>query len=180
MATKKLRPGRCYKRPVGQAYTRTANRVVKKAFVKGVPNIKVTHFDMGKPSKEYMYEVHLVARNAVQIRHNALEAVRIIVHRTLLSSIGTDMYHFQIRVYPHIVMRENAIISGAGADRLQTGMRHSFGRPIGKAARLKRNQTILTVKVRTKDQADKARLAFKKVVSKLPTPCLIEIRELKK
>ncbi len=180
MAKKSKRPASCYRKPVKHAYTRTAKRVVKKAFVRGVPNIKIFHFDMGNPRKEYGYIVRLIAKNAVQVRHNALEATRIVINREIQKTIGADNYYFQIRAYPHHVLRENAIISGAGADRLQTGMRHAFGRPIGKAARLKRNQAMMTIKVSTKQDADKARKAFKRVFAKLPTPCAVEIQEIKK
>jgi len=175
----KPRPARCYRKPTKHAYTRTAKRVLKKAFIRGVPGIKIFHFDMGNPRKKYKYTVQLVSKNAVQIRHRALEATRIVVNRTIQKTIGLENYYFQIRSYPHHVLRENAIISGAGADRLQTGMRHAFGRTIGKAARVKRNQAIMTIKVSTKADAEKARLAFKKIVAKLPTPCKIEIKELK-
>ncbi|MFC2174620.1 50S ribosomal protein L16 [archaeon] len=180
MAKKSKRPARCYKKPPKHAYTRTAKRVVKKAFVRGVPNIVIFHFDMGKSGKAYKYIVKLVSKNPVQVRHNALEATRIVVNRTIQKTIGVENYHFQIRIYPHHVMRENAIISGAGADRLQTGMRHAFGRPIGKAARVKRNQAMMTIKVNTKANAEKARAAFKKITAKLPTPCAIVVEELKK
>ncbi len=173
----KLRPARCYKAVDKHAYTRTARRVVKKAKIRGVPNIKVIHFDMGKPGN-YKYQVSLISNENVQIRHNALEACRIVVQRTLAKLIGRDEYHFQIRVYPHHVMRENAMISGAGADRLQTGMRHSFGKPTGKAARVKRNQIVFSVKVKSKKDAETAMAALKKTVAKLPTSCSIRTREL--
>jgi len=176
----KLRPGRCYRNITQQAFTRTAKKKVKKAFIRGVPNIKITHFDMGNPAGDYKYRVDLIAKDACQIRHNALESTRIIVNRTIQKSIGVENFHFQIRAYPHHVLRENALISGAGADRLQTGMKHSFGRPSGKAARVKRGKVIMTIKVKTKKDAEKARIAFKKVVAKLPVPCRLEVKELKK
>jgi large subunit ribosomal protein L10e len=174
----KLRPARCYKDVDKHAYTRTSKRVVRKAKIRGVPNIKVIHFDMGKPGN-YKYQVTLVSHENVQIRHNALEACRIVIQRTLAKLVGKDEYHFQIRIYPHHVMRENAMISGAGADRLQTGMRHSFGKPTGRAARVKRNQIIFSVKVKTKKHADTAMAALKKVLAKLPAKCSVRTRELK-
>ena len=175
----KPRPARCYKKPTKHAYTRTAKRVLKKAFIRGVPGIKIFHFDMGNPKKKYRYIVKLNSKNAVQVRDSALESTRIVVNRTIQKTIGLENYYLQIRSYPHHVLRENAIISGAGADRLQTGMRHAFGRTIGKAARVKRNHPIMTIKVSTKADAEKARAAFKKVVAKLPTACSIVVEELK-
>ena len=172
---KKLRPGRCYRDMKDRAYTRTARRVVKKQFIRGVPGKKLMHLDMGNSGRKYKYEVQCIAKENVQVRENALEASRIVVNRTLQNKIGRENYHFQIRVYPHHVMRENAIISGAGADRLQTGMKHSFGRPIGRAARVKRGRPILTAKVDTKKDALSAQKAIKRVISKLPGPCEIRI-----
>ena len=175
-----LRPAKCYRTPVNKAYTRTAKRVVKKAFIRGVPGLKLTHLDIGDSGKKYKYMVVITAKIGVQIRHNALEACRIVVNRTITETIGRENFHFQVRVYPHHVLRENALISGAGADRLQTGMSHAFGRPIGKAARVKKNQTIFSIKVNTKAHADAAMKAFKKIVAKLPVKCGIETREIKK
>ena len=37
------------------------------------------------------------------------------------------------------------MIAGAGADRLQKGMRRAFGRPVDRAARLKSGTSLFTV-----------------------------------
>ena len=176
----KPRPARCYRKPKKKAYTRTAKRVVRKAFIRGVPNIIITHFDIGNSGKDYKYQVNLITAEAVQIRHNALEAIRIVINKTVEAKISRENYHLQIRAYPHHVMRENAIISGAGADRLQTGMKHSFGKSKGKAARLKPGQTIVSVKVNTKKDIDVVRVGYKKVKAKLPCKTRVQIKELKK
>ena len=39
------------------------------------------------------------------------------------------------------------MMTGAGADRVQDGMRQAFGKPMGSAARVKAGQTILKVRV---------------------------------
>jgi len=78
-----------------------------------------------------------------------------------------------VLVFPHHVMRENAMATGAGADRFQTGMRLSFGKPIGTAARVRAGQRILEVRVPPgKDFVVKR--AFKIASSKLPVPTKIE------
>lgn len=174
----KLRPARCYRKLKGKAYTRTAKRVVKKAFVRGVPNIKIVKYDLGT-SGTYEYRVDLISKEKLQIRHNAIEACRILLQRDLQKTIGRENYHFQVRLVPHHVMRENAIISGAGADRLQTGMKHAFGRPVGKAARVKRGQIMFSVKVHNKKDIDTAKLHMKKIIGKLPTKCSFAVTELK-
>uniref|UniRef100_K3WC86 Uncharacterized protein n=1 Tax=Globisporangium ultimum (strain ATCC 200006 / CBS 805.95 / DAOM BR144) TaxID=431595 RepID=K3WC86_GLOUD len=47
------------------------------------------------------------------------------------------------------VLRINKMLSCAGADRLQTGMRHTYGKPTGVAARVAIGQPIISV--RSKD-----------------------------
>lgn len=174
-----LRPGRCYRKLDPHAYSRTAKKVVRKAFIRGVPQPKIVHFDMGTP-KTYKYRVDLIAKESGQIRSNALESTRIIMNRELMKKIGGENFFFQIRAYPHHVLRENALITGAGADRLQTGMRHSFGKPIGTAARIKTGKILMSVKVNTKKDIECVRKAYKKIVPKLSIKTTIEVKELKK
>jgi len=172
------RPARTCRYPTKKAYTRTARRVVKKAFIRGVPAIKISHFDSGNSGKTYKYIVELKVKAPAQIRSQSLEACRIVIGRGLIG-MGIENYHFQVRAYPHHVIRENAQISGAGADRLQTGMSHAFGKPASKAARLKKNQSLFTVKCDTQEQVDIARKALRKVYSKIPARIYTEVRELK-
>ena len=72
-----------------------------------------------------------------------------------------------MRVYPHHILRENPLASGAGADRLSTGMAHNYGKPIGLAAQIKKGQPIFTVKT-TKEHIALARAAMKRAAYKLP------------
>jgi large subunit ribosomal protein L10e len=175
-----LRPGRCYRDVDKHAYTRTAKKAVTAAFIKGVPNPKIVHFDMGNPNEDYETEILFIVEDAVQMRHNALESARIFVNKILSEKIGSNNYHFKIRVYPHHVLRENAMVTGAGADRVQSGMRHSFGKKIGKAARLDRGQTLMSVRTTGEKNINAAIKAFKQVNPKLPGKCSIEVRSLKK
>ena len=57
-------------------------------------------------------------------------------------------YLMVVHPYPHIILRENKMIFGAHADRLQQGMRRSFGTAIGTAAKVEVDQVIMTVKVK--------------------------------
>ena len=54
------------------------------------------------------------------------------------------------RVHPFHVLRINKMLSCAGADRLQTGMRGAFGKPQGLCARVAIGQILLSI--RCKDQ----------------------------
>jgi large subunit ribosomal protein L10e len=69
------------------------------------------------------------------------------------------------------------MIFGAHADRLQDGMRRSFGKPIGTAARVKPGQTIISVWV-NHDSVDLMKECLKRGSAKLPMPCRIVIEKL--
>src|SRR3972149_6179750 len=109
-----LRPGRCYRKHQ-RPYTRQSKRVPKKGYVKGVPGSKLTSFEVGTKAN-YELSVFLVADRPVQIRHNALESARIMAVQTLEKSVGKgNTFFLKVRVYPHQVLRENALATGAGA-----------------------------------------------------------------
>ena len=64
--------------------------------------------------------------------------------------------------------------TGAGADRISSGMRMAFGKPVGTAARVHPGEIIMVGRV---DAANAKVLkdALHKASIKLPTPCRIEI-----
>jgi large subunit ribosomal protein L10e len=69
------------------------------------------------------------------------------------------------------------MIFGAHADRLQQGMRRSFGKAIGTAARIEPDQTIITVKVKA-TAVDTAKESLKRGSAKLPIPCKITVEKI--
>ncbi len=160
---------RNYREVKGQAYTR-------KKYIRGSPVSKIVKFTMGNPSGSYNYQVRLIAEKEVQIRHNALEAARIASNRVLSEKLGNN-YHLKILPYPHVVLRENKMIFGAHADRLQDGMRNAFGKAIGLAARVKTGQSLILANV-NEDGLELATLALKRGSAKLPTPCRVVIKKL--
>jgi large subunit ribosomal protein L10e len=156
-------------RPVkGQNYTR-------KEFVKGFPPPKITKFTMGDTKAKFAFEAKLIALEQAQIRHCALEAARVASNRILLAKLVNN-YRLDVHPYPHTILRENKMIFGAHADRLQTGMRLSFGRPIGTAARVKANQTIISINVNA-EGVEAAKLGLKRGATKLPIPCRIVVEK---
>ena len=74
------------------------------------------------------------------------------------------------------MLREHALASGAGADRFSSGMAHSFGKPIGVAARVKKGQTLFQVSV-DKQNLEIAKQALERASKKLPCSCAIQIVE---
>jgi len=172
-----LRPAKCYRSLKGKAYTRKAVRVMKKAYIRGIPGARIRIFDMGNKSKrEWMWEVDLVAKEPVQLRHNQLEAARMAVNKMLLDKVGRANFFFRVRAFPHHVLRENPLATGAGADRFQKGMRHAFGRPIGTAARVKPGKVVFSVWVDKKDFIDVVKEAYRIAKLKLSGDYRIEIK----
>ena len=160
---------RNYREVKGQAYTR-------KKYIRGDPPSKIVKFTMGNPSGSYKYQARLIAERTVQIRHNALEAARIASNRVLSEKLGNN-YLLRILPYPHIVLRENKMLFGAHADRLQDGMRNAFGKAIGLAARVKTGQSLIMANV-NEDGLEAAAQALKRGGAKLPTPCRVVIKKL--
>jgi large subunit ribosomal protein L10e len=124
---------------------------------------------MGDTKGNFDFEIQLLSTKRVQIRHSALEAARIATNRILIDKVANE-YLLIIHPYPHIILRENKMIFGAHADRLQQGMRRSFGTPVGTAAKVEVDQPIITVKVKA-SAAETAKIALKRGSAKLPIHC---------
>ncbi len=169
MAT--LRPGHCYNTPFKRAYTRKS-KYKSLSFISAVPTSKVVKFEYGDLQRDFDNEVSLVASESRQVRHNAIESARTVIIRKL-DTLGKD-YRLKIRIFPHHVLRENKMISGAGADRLQKGMQKSFGRPTGLAAQVKKGKPMFSVYV-NKGGIGTANLALKAAKYRLPIRCAIEV-----
>ncbi|WP_456326565.1 50S ribosomal protein L16 [Palaeococcus sp. (in: euryarchaeotes)] len=135
-----LRPAKIDRKVTKPAYTR-------REYIRGAPGPRITIFDMGTPSGDFEYEVTLHVAEPVQIRQNALEAIRQQLNRYLTKNVGRANFHFKIRVYPFQILRENPMATGRKADRYGNGMRRPFGKPIGLAARLKKDQKVLSVRL---------------------------------
>lgn len=149
---------------------------VRNEYIHGPPQSKIGKFTAGSPSESYTYRILLVSEKRVQIRHNALEAARVAANRYLEEKLGKRFY-MRVLPYPHVVLRENKMIFGAHADRLQEGMRRAFGKPIGRAARVESGDPIIIVNV-YEDGLEAAKEALKRAKAKLPTSCRIIIEKL--
>jgi large subunit ribosomal protein L10e len=140
-----LGPARCYRFCKNKPY-------IKSRYCRGVPDSKIRIFDLGRKKAtvdEFPLCVHMVSLEKEQLSSEALEAARICANKYLVKYAGKDAFHMRIRVHPWHVVRINKMLSCAGADRLQTGMRGSFGKPIGLCARVNIEQILMSV--RTKD-----------------------------
>jgi len=160
-----LRPAKCYKTKKDRAWTRLATVVPGKNYIGTAPGMRIRQFNMGNPAKEFSYIVDLYCMEAVQIRDNAMESARIAINRFLTNKLK-DQYFMKIRVYPHQILRENKQAQGAGADRIQKGMSHPFGKPIGRAIRTLVGEILMSVLV-DKENIDVAKTALKRAGPRL-------------
>jgi large subunit ribosomal protein L10e len=131
---------------------------------------------MGDTKATFEIQGQLIAAERAQIRHSALEAARVATNRVLMDKLIND-YLMVVHPYPHVILRENKMIFGAHADRLQQGMRRSFGTAIGTAAKVEVGQPIITVKVKA-SAAETAKESLKRGSAKLPIPCKIVISKI--
>lgn len=166
----------CAYRRLERPYTRKS-KFRKKSFVRASPVTKVVRFDMGNLNREFEYAVKLICKDDLNIRDNALESARQISNKYLETKIGKEDYHLRIKVYPHHMLRENPLASGAGADRMSTGMKKSFGKVIGIAARIHKGKTVFEVYT-LKEHLEKAKISLKKASTKLPASFTIQSEKL--
>lgn len=165
-----LRKATAYSKRKVVPFTRVSKKRTK-SFVKTVPPSKIVKFEMGDPkgynAGEYPYIIKLVSKEKIQIRHNALEACRQFVNKKLEKNFPKQ-YFFKIVPFPHHIQRENKMLTGAGSDRMQTGMQLSFGRPSGKAAIVGKGKEILVVASPNEKIRNFAAKQLRKIKSKLP------------
>jgi large subunit ribosomal protein L10e len=163
------KPGKMYRNQSKRAYTR-------REYMGGIPGSKIVAFDMGNLTEEFPLEVNLCVEETCQIRHSALESARISINRKLLKDVGRMNFHLKLRVFPHHVLRENKQATGAGADRVSEGMRLAFGKAVGTAARVEKDQVIFTTYT-TPQYLEKTKLALRAGSHKLPSPSYLTIQE---
>ena len=157
------RPARCYRYQKNKPYP-------KSRFNRGVPDPKVRIYDGGKKKGDWSLFpacIHMVSYEKEQITSEALEAARIAANKYMQTTAGKEGFHIRIRVHPWHVIRINKMLSCAGADRLQTGMRHAYGKALCKAARV--NIGDILISIRTKmDNIPYAQEALRRAKFKFP------------
>lgn len=151
---------------------------VRREYIAGKPQIKIARFSSGQfRENQYDYKLELLATEKIQIRHNALESARLAANKTMARA-GETSFFSTLKVYPHVLLRENKMIATAGADRLQEGMRRAFGKSTGLAARVLPGQVIYEAYV-SATNLPLAKDAFKVASSKLGCPVSIRVTHLK-
>jgi large subunit ribosomal protein L10e len=178
MAT--LRKANAYSKRSVTPFTRVSKRK-QKSFIKVVPPQKIVKFVMGSERAynegKFPCELTIITKEAVQVRHNALESCRQYINKKLEKSLS-GQYLFRVVPFPHHIQRENKMLTGAGADRMQTGMQLSFGKSMGKAAILKPHDKLFFIAVASPSSLVPVREVLREVRSKLP--CKIQVLESRK
>ena len=175
------RPWHCYstwsRRPF--QYKRSSNR--RREYARGGAQSKIVRFWGGNkdiPWEEWDLVVGLKVDKQIQISSNALEAIRITINGVLQKYLGRLNFRLRIRPKPFQKYRENRMLAFAGADRVQSGMRNSFGRSTGVCARVRAGQVIAEVGTYVKNLQlvrDRLRVASMKI----PCTCQIVIIKYK-
>jgi large subunit ribosomal protein L10e len=164
-------------RRLERPYTRRS-KYKKKAFVKAAPYNKIAKYEMGDHGT-YNYSCTLLSTADLQIRHNAIESARKTANKHLESKIGKTGYMFKLRIFPHHVIRNNPLATGAGADRMSQGMAHSFGKTIGLAAQVHKNQILMEIQCNSQ-HIPVARQSLKRAQYKVPCGCSIRVVPIKR
>lgn len=176
-----LRKANAYSKRKVTPFTRVSKRR-QKSFIKVVPPQKIVKFNMGNLSLvsngKLPFQLTLITDEAVQIRHNALEACRQYVNKKIDKELS-GQYFFKIIPFPHHIQRENKMLTGAGADRMQTGMQLSFGKSVGKAAIMKKGGRILVLNLPNQKAVSFARKTLHQIKAKLPCKTKILLEEIK-
>ncbi len=157
------RPARCYRYTKNKPYP-------KSRFCRGVPDPKIRIYDVGNKRAdvtEYPACVHMLSGEKEQITSEALEAARIACNKYMVNNAGKDAFHLRIRAHPFHVLRINKMLSCAGADRLQTGMRGAFGKPQGTCARVEIGQILMSVRTKP-NHVKTAQEALRRAKHKFP------------
>ncbi len=120
-------------------------------------------FQQGK----YNYVFKVISKEKVMVRDNAFEACRQVIHKDM-EKIIPGAYYFSIRKYPHHIVRENRMYSGGSkGERVNTGMKLSFGSVIGRAAFIDPGDVIFLVAFSEKKAFPVAKKALEKIRPKL-------------
>ena len=136
------RPARCSRYQKNKPFIRSR-------FCRGVPDPKIRIFDCGAKKTDvdqFPFVAHLVSDEKEQISSEAMEAARVACNKYMIKTCGKEGFHIRTRCHPHHVIRQNKMLSCAGADRLSTGMRHSYGKPMGRCARINIGDPIISVR----------------------------------
>ncbi|MGC8662488.1 MAG: 50S ribosomal protein L16 [Candidatus Micrarchaeia archaeon] len=174
----RIRPARATRTLNSQAWARYSIKKPRKNYIKALPHTSLLTFRMGIDKPEYDMKMLLSSEQDVQLRSNALEAARQAANRYLEKALPNN-YFMRVITYPHNVLREKRMATGAGADRISQGMTLAFGKPTAVAARVFEGQPIFEVKA-SSGKRKEVYTALKRAASKLSGIYKIKAEKIEK
>lgn len=177
-----LRKACAYSKKHARPYTRKS-KVKSKSYIKTIPQQKIVKFDMGNTKAfqqgKYPFILKIVSKERALVRDNALEACRKLIHRDLENALA-GVYYLGIKKYPHHIIRENRMYSGGSkGERVNTGMKQSFGSVIGRGAFIREEDEIFIVGFADKKFISSVRKTLEKIKPKLACKTKIIFEERK-
>jgi large subunit ribosomal protein L10e len=171
-----LRKASCYSKRKTVPYTRKS-KLKKKSYIRTIPNTKIVKLRMGDiegyNKGKYKTVIRIISKENVQMRDTSIEASRQYLNRNLTKIANKDFY-LELKPYPHHILRENKMLTGAGADRMSTGMALSFGRTMNRAALVKKGETIYIIGINGQKTEQLLRKLIGSIKAKLP--CTISVQ----
>src|SRR3989344_1451543 len=187
-----VRKSLSYSKKHNRPYTRVS-KVKSKSYIKVVPPNKVVKYNIGNQRAfvdgKLPFILRLLSDEMLVIRDTAIEAGRMVLTKNLETRL-LGKFYLWVKIYPHHILRNNKASAGAGADRISTGMKQSFGIIEGRAARVLGGQELFMVACDTENSVRvvreilgmaksklpcKTRISFEKVEAKVPVPVAVSV-----
>jgi len=175
-----IRKALSYSKKVNRPYTRVS-KVKAKSYIKVVPPNKVVKYNIGNQRSfaegKLPFVLSLLSDETLVIRDTSIESARMVLTKNLETRLPGKFYLW-LKIYPHHILRNNKAAAGAGADRLSTGMKQSFGIIEGRAARVIAGQELLLIACDSEQTVATARQIIAMAKSKLPCKTRVTLEKL--
>lgn len=165
-----IRKALSYSKKHNKPYTRVS-KVKSKSYIKVVPPNKVVKYNIGNQRAfvegKLPFVLRLLSDEQLVIKDLAIEAGRMVLTKNLETKLPGKFYLW-VKIHPHHILRNNKAAAGAGADRMSTGMKQSFGIIEGRAARVLGGQELFMVACDSENTVKIARGIISMAKAKLP------------
>ncbi len=175
-----VRKALSYSKKVNRPYTRVSKKK-SRSYIKVVPPNKVVKYNLGNQrafeESRMPFILRMISDETLVIRDLAIESARMVLTKNLEEKL-LGKFYLWVKIYPHHILRNNKAAAGAGADRLSTGMKQSFGIIEGRAARVFAGQELFMIACDTETSVGTARKILSRAKSKLPCRTRITFEKL--
>jgi large subunit ribosomal protein L10e len=175
-----LRKASSYTKKHNRPYTRIS-KAKAQAYIKVNPPNKIVKYNLGNQLSfddgKFPFVLRLVSDENLVIRDNSIESGRMVLTKNLEKRL-LGKFYLWIKVFPHHILRNNKTAAGAGADRLSSGMKQSFGIIEGRAARVSKGQELYLLACDTESSSRVAREILNMAKAKLPCKTRVTFEKL--